>query len=76
MNKIKHLWNLAVARSYILVTDRMGAISLPYIDPYALDSIIIIGAQQIALQDMKDRLDGIIEQHEDRIKQLSHKEDK
>lgn len=76
MNKIKYLWYLAIAKSYMLVTDRMGTIDVPYVDPYTLKSVMIIGAQQAALEDMRDKLDEIIKEHQGRINRLSQEEDK
>lgn len=76
MRNIRYAWYVLISKASIVVTDRMAAMNMPMIDPYDIKDVLILGAQQMAIEDLQEKFVALVKEHDDRIKQLTHKEGK
>lgn len=73
MKKLRILWYLLISKSYIVVTDKAAISQMPILDPYSLGDVVIVGAQALALKEIRDELDEIITEHKLVIKNMSRR---
>lgn len=72
LKNIQMAWYVLWSKSYIVVTDRLGANHIPYIDPLIMEDVLVLSAQRTVLREMRDRLDDMIKEHDLRVKQVSN----
>lgn len=70
---IRAAWYVLISKAFVVATDKIGIMHIPHLDPYSLNDVLILGAQQQALTEMYDKLGDMIKEHQLRIKQLRRK---
>lgn len=74
LEKLKWMYKLTRTKSFVVLTDKESVVSIPLIDIEQIENSFIISAQAAVLMDFKQRLEGVIGEHEDAIKLLAHRQ--
>lgn len=73
-DKLKWAYRLLFTRTFVILTDKSAAVSIPIVDPNAFESILLLTAQTHALMEFKSRLEDLIGEHEEAVKLLSRRQ--
>ena len=68
--KTEWLWKLIKARDYMVATDRDATLSINVRNPRSFDTITMLSAQYTAVKDFRDRLNDLLDEHEEACKQV------
>lgn len=72
IERVKWAYKLLRAKAFIVATDKTAIVYMPYVNPYALESMVIIASQRAAIGQIIENLEGVMQEHSDRIEQLQH----
>lgn len=76
MLKLRWAWIILRATSFVAVTERGAAISIPIRDPEELEDVAKLSLQQSVLEDFREKLDEVILVHSEQVRLQSRKDKK
>lgn len=74
LNKLVLAYKLLRSSSYVVLTDSTAIVHIPpLMNPENIQNTIILGSQSASLKVFRDRLNGVIKEHEHATKLLLHR---
>lgn len=70
LEKFKWAFRILNAKAYIVATDEHAVVSLPYVNPYKFEDMLALHSQRIAIQDIRQRLQDVLDEHDEQMRYL------
>lgn len=72
--KLALAWALMRSHAFVLATDKSAVVYIKLNNPESFKSVMLLGSQQAALEELKLQLERAIEDHEKQVELLLNKE--
>lgn len=74
LDRLKWAARLLGTRTYVVLTDKGAAVSIPLTEIESMENQFLLTAQSETLKNFRSRLDDLIAEHEEAIALLMHRE--
>ena len=74
LQKIRFAWSLLWSKTYIISLDNKSVVQIPLIDITSIENSFILNAQAASLRVFRDKLGDLIDEHDQAIQLLAHRE--
>jgi hypothetical protein len=72
--KLRWAYKLLRSKTFVVLLDKQSVVFMPLVDLEAFENQFILAAQTASLHQFKERLEGLIREHEEAIQLLAHRE--
>lgn len=62
--KLLWAWRILNTDTYVVATDRYAVCSIETVDPYSIRTVVVLGAQRAAIEDLRDKLNELMAEHD------------
>lgn len=72
-HRVMWAFRILGSESYVIATEKYAVCNVNVMDPYKMSTIISVSAQRTAIEELRDKLNGLIEQHDEATALLERK---